>query len=403
MPSGTGQRWAPACAPGVRDLVPPQPARRQGAPQAAEESEAIRRAHGATRRGRRRDRAVCPGDRQRLHLAVRVLRPAPPRDAHQLRCGVPRDAPPAASGTAPSGSCSRIRTILTAGHCAHKRKGPWHGHAAYRSRYGPSARRAVHALHERASGPCSHHARGLGRATRRRGSTATNGRPSSRNRARSSTTWTCACPWRARTGSGAGGSRSRSLAGGAARPASGSGAPRCASTRLVGPRSRATAGVLSWPSPSDCPTCTPRRTPIGIVNAGNEADAGPRLQDGRPVNADLYFAKVSWALEDPDGWPCLDIHTGPTPSPTPTDSALGHAERAGGTVMTPMRGARSAVLAMALALVERPCYGRRGRQRRERPGHMLAPGPRRSRAPTRREPSAFGRGDADPRQRQILT
>jgi hypothetical protein len=50
---------------------------------------------------------------------------------------------------------------------------------------------------------------------------------------------------------------------------------------------------------------TPLRTPVGIVNSGNEVDGSAS------TNSDLYFAEVGWALNDPDGWPDRNIYTGP--------------------------------------------------------------------------------------------
>jgi hypothetical protein len=54
----------------------------------------------------------------------------------------------------------------------------------------------------------------------------------------------------------------------------------------------------------ECGHCTPLRTPIGIVNAGNEVD-GTATSD-----RDLYFAKVQWALNNQDGWPGKSIYSG---------------------------------------------------------------------------------------------
>ena len=56
----------------------------------------------------------------------------------------------------------------------------------------------------------------------------------------------------------------------------------------------------------DCPTCSPQRVPIGIVNAGNEADPRARSESG-PINADLYFASVDWAL-DANNRVCIPSH-----------------------------------------------------------------------------------------------
>ena len=62
----------------------------------------------------------------------------------------------------------------------------------------------------------------------------------------------------------------------------------------------------------ECGTCTPMRTPVGIVNAGNEADdSSADAGDGSNVDNDLYFAKVQWALNNQDGWPNLEVYTGP--------------------------------------------------------------------------------------------
>jgi len=45
-------------------------------------------------------------------------------------------------------------------------------------------------------------------------------------------------------------------------------------------------------------------TPVGILDAGNET---PDFQ----FDNDIYFARVYWATNDPDGWPGLEIFDGP--------------------------------------------------------------------------------------------
>lgn len=212
------------------------------------------------------------------------------------------------------------RTILTAGHCTHKRKGPWHGHAAYRARFGR--------IGERVSTRYTSEHRDLARIR------LDDWRPNRTARiygdvwpirltqpgkvidnmdvcvslARQNRFW-CGrvtepvARWRSSTaGIWVWGAGMRFNASGRTSLPGDSGSPIVAKS-------------------TDCPTCAPVRVPIGIVNAGNEADTA-RRSDGRPVNADLYFAPVAWALEDPDGWPALDIYTGPPPpSPSPEPSA----------------------------------------------------------------------------------
>lgn len=209
------------------------------------------------------------------------------------------------------------RTILTAGHCAHRRKGPWHGHAAYKKRYGPIGRRAStrYTSEHRDLARITLADWGANKTARIYGDVwptiltqpgeVIDNMDVCVSLARQDRFW-CGrvtepvARWRSSTaGIWVWGAGMRFNASGRTSLPGDSGSPVVAKSR-------------------DCPTCTPLRTPIGIVNAGNEADAGARSQDGRPVNADLYFAPVAWALEDPDGWPWLDIHTGPTPAPTPT-------------------------------------------------------------------------------------
>jgi V8-like Glu-specific endopeptidase len=212
------------------------------------------------------------------------------------------------------------RTFLTAGHCAHRRKGPWHGHAAYRKRYGR--------VGERVASRYTSERRDLARirlddwranrsariygdewpAILTQPGTVIDNMDVCVSLARQNRFW-CGrvtepvARWRSSTaGIWVWGAGMRFNASGRTSLPGDSGSPVVAKT-------------------TECPDCTPRRTPIGIVNAGNEADTGPRSGDGRPVNADLYFAHVAWALGDPDGWPRLEIHTGPTPSPTPSPTA----------------------------------------------------------------------------------
>ena len=60
--------------------------------------------------------------------------------------------------------------------------------------------------------------------------------------------------------------------------------------------------------PTGCGLCQdPLLTPIGIINAGNEADDVNGSKAA--TNSDLYFAKVQWALNNAAGWPHLSIHT----------------------------------------------------------------------------------------------
>jgi V8-like Glu-specific endopeptidase len=214
------------------------------------------------------------------------------------------------------------KTILTAGHCVHKHAGPWHGHAGYRSRFGR--------IGYRVSSRYLSENRDLARIRledwKRNKTTRIFGdawptvltQPGAVvdnldvcvSLARQDKLW-CgrvtepAARWRSSTAgiwvSGAG--MRFNVPGRTSLPGD-SGSPVVAKSQA-------------------CPTCTPVRTPIGIVNAGNEAD-GARSESGQRVDADLYFAPVKWATDNRDGWPWLDIHTGkrtapePTPTPEPT-------------------------------------------------------------------------------------
>ncbi len=214
-------------------------------------------------------------------------------------------------------------TILTAGHCAHRHAGPWHGHAAYRSRYGRIGRL-------RSSRYTSKH-RDLAiitledwranRTTRIFGDTWPT-RLTQPGRvvedmdvcvslARHDRFW-CgrvtepkARWWSSTAGIWVQGAGMRFNAPGRTPLPGDSGSP-----------------VVAMSKP--CPMCTPLQIPIGIATAGNEADRGARSGSGQLINADLYFAEVAWALEQPGGWPWLDIYTGPKPTPDPTPSPVSY-------------------------------------------------------------------------------
>jgi V8-like Glu-specific endopeptidase len=209
------------------------------------------------------------------------------------------------------------RTILTAGHCAHRHTGSWHGHAAYNSRYG------------RIGVPVS------SRYTSRHRDLA---RISLEDWHANKTTRIFGDVWPTIL------TQPGKVVDNMDVCASLNRQDRFWCGRVTEPVARwwsSTAGIWVWGAgmrfhapgrtglPGDsgspvvakskpCPTCTPRRIPIGIVDAGNEADGGARdPRTGRPIDADIYFASVHWALDDPEGWPRLDIYTGRKPDPTP--------------------------------------------------------------------------------------
>jgi V8-like Glu-specific endopeptidase len=209
------------------------------------------------------------------------------------------------------------RTILTAGHCTHRRAGPWHGHKAYRSRYGRigNLKSSRYKSERRDLARIKLDDWGANKTTRIFGDTwptiltqpgeVVDGMDVCVSLARQDRYW-CgrvtepeARWWSGTAGIWVQGAGMRFDAPGRTSLPGDSGSP-----------------VVARSNP--CPGCTPRRIPIGIVNAGNEADGRARdPRTGRPIDTDLYFAKVAWALEDPRGWPWLDIHTGRTPEPTP--------------------------------------------------------------------------------------
>jgi V8-like Glu-specific endopeptidase len=209
------------------------------------------------------------------------------------------------------------RTILTAGHCTHRRAGPWHGHAAYRTRYGPigNLKSTRYTSERRDLARIKLDDWGANKTTRIFGDTwptiltqpgeVVEGMDVCVSLARQDRFWCgrvtepVARWWSSTAGIWVQGAGMRFDAPGRTALPGDSGSPVVARSR-------------------PCPGCTPRRTPIGIVNAGNEADGRARdPQSGRPIDTDLYFAEVAWALEDPRGWPWLDIYTGPKSEPTP--------------------------------------------------------------------------------------
>jgi len=221
------------------------------------------------------------------------------------------------------------RTILTAGHCTYQHAGPWHGHAKYRARFGRIGKLRSSRY------PRKH--RDL--AIIRLDDWAAN-----RSARIYGETWptTMTQPGKVIDNMDVCVSLARQ--------------DRYWCGRVTEPYARwrsSTAGVWVWGAgmrfeqrgrtslPGDsggpvvarsvsCPTCAPQLTPIGIVNAGNEADRRAKnAGSGRPIDADLYFAKVDWAVNSHGGWPWLSVYTGregqkrspapsPTPAPTPT-------------------------------------------------------------------------------------
>lgn len=209
------------------------------------------------------------------------------------------------------------RTFLTAGHCTHRRTGPWHGHAAYRSRYGP--------IGKPHSSRYTSERRDLARiklddwrankTTRIFGDTW----PTVLTQPGKVVDNMDVCVSLAR--------QDRFWCGRVTEPVARwwSSTARIwvqgAGMRFDAPGRTSLPGDSGSPvvaSSKPCDTCTPQRTPIGIVTAGNEADGARDPRTGRPIDSDLYFAKVAWALENPRGWPWLDIYTGPAPTPEPT-------------------------------------------------------------------------------------
>ncbi|CAN5710940.1 hypothetical protein BH23CHL8_BH23CHL8_14730 [soil metagenome] len=209
------------------------------------------------------------------------------------------------------------RTILTAGHCTHRRKGPWHGHATYRSRYGPigSQTSSRYTSKHRDVSLIKLDDWRANRTTRIFGDVwptilTRPGRVLDNmdvcvSLARQDTFWCgrvtepVARWWSSTAGIWVWGAGMRFNAPGRTSLPGDSGSPVVSTSRK-------------------CATCKPRRTPIGIVNSGNEVDGratDPRT--GKPINSDLYFAKVAWALESRGGWPRLEIYRGPKPTPTP--------------------------------------------------------------------------------------
>lgn len=196
--------------------------------------------------------------------------------------------------------------ILTAGHCTHRHKGPWHGHRKYRARYGKIGKqkssRYTSGHHDLAIIELENWS--ANKTTRLFGDTwptvltpedgVIENMDVCVSLARQDKYWCgyvndAAVKWKSTT----------------ANPdiwvwGAGMRFNQPGRTSLPGD----SGGPIVYES-QECDDCPLLRTPVGIVNAGNEAD-------GRAAtNSDLYFAKVEWALNNPDGWPGLSIYTGP--------------------------------------------------------------------------------------------
>lgn len=210
------------------------------------------------------------------------------------------------------------RTILTAGHCTHGYAGPWHGHAAYRKRFGRIGRKASSRYTRQ------HRDLSLIRLD--------DWKPNK-------TTRIFGDAWPAKLTQPGQIIDNMDVCVSLARQ------DKVWCGRVTEPRARwwsSTArvwvqgagmrfdvpGRTSLPGDSgspivsvhqECPACRPKRTPIGIVNAGNEVDErahDPRTD--RRIDSDLYFASVYWAVNNKNAWPELKVYTGPTSTPKPT-------------------------------------------------------------------------------------
>ena len=87
---------------------------------------------------------------------------------------------------------------------------------------------------------------------------------------------------------------------------------------LTRPHSLTLEGGFGWTGEQRSDQTTLRfATATGALDYRWAVTPGAEFHEEAAVNADLYFAKLSWALGEPKGWPWLKVYTGRRPDPTP--------------------------------------------------------------------------------------